>query len=273
MVRPPYHQTNTHWIRIFLLTGGKEMHIIVLVKQVPGTDNVKIDPETGVMIRGKAGNIINPLDENAIEEAIRIKNSREGVKVTAVTMGPPTAIKAVKEAIAIGADTVATAKVLAAGIRKLDTPVDLILCGERATDGETGQTAAMIAEELGISVTTYVSKVGFASNGVIFERTVEGGFEKVKVTFPAMGTVVKGINEPGFPTLNGKIKAKATEVPMLGPADIDVPAGESGLKGSPTRVVKIFSPKLSRDTIMHTEKGNGKAVEELTKFLTAKEAL
>lgn len=263
------------------------MHIVVLVKQVPGTDNVKMDPETGVMIRGKAGNIINPLDENAIEEAIKIKSSREGVKVTAVTMGPPTAIKAVKEAIAIGADagillsdrafagadTIATAKVLAAGIRKLDTPVDLILCGERATDGETGQTAAMVAEELGIPVTTYVSKVDLTDNGVIFERTVEGGFEKVEVTFPAMGTVVKGLNEPGFPTLNGKLKAKATEVPVYGPNDIDVPANELGLKGSPTRVVKIFSPKLSRDTVMHTDKGDGKAIEELMKFLTAKEAL
>lgn len=263
------------------------MHIVVLVKQVPGIDNVKMDPETGVMIRGKAGNIINPLDENAIEEAIRIKKSRDGVKVTAVTMGPPTAMKAVKEAIAIGADagillsdrafagadTVATAKVLAAGIKKLDTPVDLILCGERATDGETGQTAAMVAQELGIPVTTYVSKVDFTDNSVIFERTVEGGFEKIQVTFPAMGSVVKGINEPGFPTLNGKLRAKATEVPILGPGDINVPETELGLKGSPTRVVKIFSPKLSRDTVMHTEKGDGKAIEELMKFLTAKEAL
>jgi len=263
------------------------MHIVVLVKQVPGTDNVKMDPETGVMIRGKAGNIINPLDENAIEEAIRIKKSREGVLVTAVTMGPPTAIKAVKEAIALGADngillsdrafagadTIATAKVIAAGIKKLDTPVDLILCGERATDGETGQTAAMVAELLGMPVTTYVSKVDLTGNSAIFERSIEGGFERIEVVFPVMGTVVKGINEPGFPTLQGKLKAKVTEVPILGPVDIEVPANELGLKGSPTRVVKIFSPKLSRDTIMQTEKGDGKSIEELMNFLTAKKAL
>ncbi|MBM7868351.1 electron transfer flavoprotein subunit beta [Heliobacterium gestii] len=262
------------------------MNIVVLVKQVPGTDNVKMDPVTGVMIRSGKDTIINPLDENALAEAIRIKNSQENVKVTAVSMGPDSAMKAIKEAIAMGADggvlisgrafagsdTIATGKAIAAAIRKVGD-VDLILCGERATDGETGQTGAMIAYYLGIPVETYVSAVEVKENGVIVKRTVEGGFERVEIPFPVMATVNKDINEPGFPTLKGKLKAKETVVPVYGPVELGLDPAELGLKGSPTRVVKVFSPKLSRDTIMKKADGTTGPVEEMMKFLAGKEAI
>lgn len=262
------------------------MNIVVLIKQVPATDNVKMDPETGVMIRTGKDNIINPLDENALEEAIRIKNSRSGVKVTAITMGPDSAIKALKEAIAMGADsgillsgrafagsdTIATAKVLAAAIKKVMN-VDLVLCGERATDGETGQTGTMIANMLDIPVQTYVSKVEVRDKSVVVERIVEDGFERVEVPFPVLLTVVKDINQPGFPTLQGKLRAKNVDIIVWGPDDLGLAKEELGLKGSPTRVVKIFSPKLSRDTIMHKHDDTSQAVNELIKFLTAREAI
>lgn len=262
------------------------MNIVVLVKQVPGTDNVKMDPKTGVMIRSGGNTIINPLDENALEEAIRIKNSRQDVTVTAVSMGPESATKALKEAIAMGADrgflisgrafagsdTIATAKALGAAIKK-QGPVDLVLCGERATDGETGQTGAMIANYLGIPVQTYVSAIEVKEQSIVVKRTVEGGFERVEVPFPMMATVNKDINEPGFPTLSGKLKAKEVPITVWSDEDLGIDQSELGLGGSPTRVVKVFSPKLSRDTVMKNADGTTKPVEELVSFLLSKEAL
>lgn len=264
------------------------MHIAVLIKQVPGTDNVKMDPETGVMIRTNKNNVINPLDENALEEAIRIKNSLPGTQVTAISMGPESALKALREALALGADravlisgrafagsdTIATARVLSAAIRRAG-PVDLVLCGERATDGETGQTGAMVAAMLDIPVQTYVSKIDIAQTDqgyqLTVQRIVEGGFEVVSVPCPALITVVKDINIPGLPTLSGKIKARQTEIPIWGPADLGLEKPWLGLTGSPTRVVKIFSPKLARDTVMLREDGSGSSIQQLLDYLRQKE--
>ena len=201
-------------------------------------------------------------------------------------MGPASATKALKEAIAMGADrgflisgrafagsdTIATAKALGAAIKK-QGPVDLVICGERATDGETGQTGAMIANYLGIPVQTYVSGIEVNDQGVVVKRTVEGGFEKVEVPFPMMATVNKDINEPGFPTLSGKLKAKEVPITVWTDEDLGIDKSELGLGGSPTRVVKVFSPKLSRDTIMKNSDGTTKPVEDLVSFLVSKEAL
>ncbi|GAB6157162.1 electron transfer flavoprotein subunit beta/FixA family protein [Desulfotomaculum varum] len=262
------------------------MNIVVLIKQVPGTDNVKMDPETGVMIRSGKDTIINPLDENALAEAVRIKNYRTDVKLTAISMGPESAMKALKEAVAMGADeavllsgrvfagsdTIATGRALAAAIKKLGQ-VDLILCGERATDGETGQTGAMIAEFLDIPVQTYVSAIEVKDDCVVVKRTVEGGFEYVEVPFPALITVNKDINEPGFPTLAGKLKAKQVKIPVWGNEELGLDKSLLGLGGSPTRVVKVFSPKLSRNTIMRKADGTAGPVDELVQFLVGKEVL
>lgn len=262
------------------------MKIIVLVKQVPGTDSVKLDPVTGVMVRTGKDVIINPLDENALAEAIRIKNTYPDVTITAVSMGPVSAMKAIKEAIAMGADdgvlvsgrefagsdTIATAKVIAAAIKTTGN-FDMILCGERATDGETGQTAAMIAHYLDIPAQTYVSGVEVLEDGVVVKRTVESGFERVQVTFPVLVSVNKDISDTGFPTLSGKLKAKQVQVPMLGNAELGLDKSELGLTGSPTRVVKIFSPKLSRDTVMAKANGTMQPIDELMSFLVQKDVL
>jgi len=262
------------------------LKIIVLVKQVPGTDSVKLDPITGVMVRTGKDTIINPLDENALAEAIRIKSTHPDVTITVVSMGPPSAMKAIKEAIAMGADggvlvsgrefagsdTIATAKVIAAGIKKSGT-FDLILCGERATDGETGQTAAMIAHYLNVPAQTYVSALEILEDGVIVRRTVESGFERVQVPFPVLVSVNKDISDTGFPTLSGKLRAKNVEVPMWANAELGFDKSELGLTGSPTRVVKIFSPKLSRDTIMFKTNGTTKPIDELLSFLVSKDVV
>ncbi|MEN6566622.1 MAG: electron transfer flavoprotein subunit beta/FixA family protein [Veillonellales bacterium] len=262
------------------------MHIVVFVKQVPGTDNVKLDPETGVMIRTGKDVVINPLDENALTEAIKIKNSRNDVKVTAISMGPPAAERALKEAIALGADagilvcgrefagsdTIATAKSLAAGVRKAGD-VDLILCGERATDGETGQTAVMVSNDLGIPGETYVSAIDVKDNSVIIKRTVERGFERIEIPFPVLVSVNKDINEVGMPTLSGKLKAKTVPISVYDAQGLGIDKTEIGLTGSPTRVVKVFSPKLSRDTIFKQANGTTQPVEDLLKFLVSKECI
>lgn len=262
------------------------MHIVVFVKQVPGTDNVKMDPETGVMIRTGKDVVINPLDENALTEAIKIKNSRNDVKVTAISMGPQSAEKALKEAIAMGADagilvsgrefagsdTIATGKALAAAVKKAGD-VDLILCGERATDGETGQTAVMVANYLDIPGETYVSAIEAKDNSVVIKRTVERGFEMVEIPFPVLVSVNKDINEIGMPTLGGKLKAKNVPIAAYDAAGLGIEKTEVGLNGSPTRVVKVFSPKLSRDTIMKNADGTTQPVDELVKFLISKECI
>ena len=227
------------------------MRIIVLIKQVPGTDNVKMNPETGVMIRTGQDTVVNPLDEHALEEAVAIKSRLKGVHVTALTMGPPSAEKALREALAMGADdvvllsnrafggadTIVTARTLAAAIRKLG-PADLILCGERATDGETGQVGPMVAIMLGLPVQTYVRKIDLEDHSVTIERIVEDGFERVKVAGPLVISVVKDLNQPRLPTLRSKLIARKAEVPVWGPEEIGLKPEELGLKASPTRVTK-----------------------------------
>ncbi|NLS45156.1 MAG: electron transfer flavoprotein subunit beta/FixA family protein [Firmicutes bacterium] len=267
------------------------MNIYILLKQVPGTSDVKMDEETGTMIRTDRRNVINPLDENALAEAIRLKRALSDVEVTAISMGPPHAQRALREAIALGADkaillshkgfggsdTLATSKALA---KALLTSVngrlgknDLILCGERATDGETGQVGPMVAAILDIPVITFVRKITLEDYLLTAERVVEEGLELIKTPLPALVTVIKDINQPEFPTLAGKLNAKSREIPIFSPDDLGISNNEVGLRGSPTRVVKIFKPKLSRDVIMHQQDSSGAAVDNLISFLEKRGAI
>ncbi|MFA7467148.1 MAG: electron transfer flavoprotein subunit beta/FixA family protein [Desulfotomaculaceae bacterium] len=241
------------------------MKIIVLIKQVPGTANTRMNPETGVMIRDAGETILNPLDEHAVTEAVMIKKKHPGTEVIALTMGPPSAQKVLREACARGADrgillsdkafggsdTLVTSRVLAAAIRKIgDT--NLILAGEKATDGETGQTGPMTAALLDMPVLTFVHRLEVNDMHIIARRMVEDGIEEIKADLPALVTVVKDINNPPLPTIKGYILAKKQKFPVWGPVDLALEDGTMGLKGSPTRVVKIFTPKLSRQTTFYT---------------------
>ncbi len=235
------------------------MRIVVPIKQVPGTDTVKMDDQTGTMVREGVEAIINPLDLYAIELAIELREAHGG-EVIAISMGPKQAAEALREAVAMGcdsavllsdkafagADTWATSYVLQGAIRSLGD-VDLVICGERATDGETGQVGPGIAAFLDWPVGTYVCAFeGFTGGRAHLRRMVEGGWQRVAVQTPAVLTVVKEISNPRLPTLRGKQRAKTMDLPTWGAADITVEADKLGLKGSPTRVVKIDRPKIAR---------------------------
>jgi electron transfer flavoprotein beta subunit len=267
------------------------MHILVPMKQVPETSNVKMDETTGTMIREGVESIINPLDLYAIESAIQLKEQHGG-RVTAISMGPPSCRKALKEAIAMGcdaavqisgkrfagADTWATSYVLSETIRQRVPEFDLILCGERATDGDTGQVGPGLASFLNLPLATYISKIYDLDPPRRFRvnRLVEGGYEILALPFPALLTVVKEISFPRLPTLRGKQRAKTVEIPLIGPDDLQVSADCIGLKGSPTQVVKIFRPQVTRQGEQYTikeERDLDQSVERLIAFLQEKNLL
>jgi electron transfer flavoprotein beta subunit len=242
------------------------MNIVVCIKQVPETTKVKINPETNTLMREGVESIINPFDMYAIEEGVRLKEQHGGT-VKVITMGPPQAETALREAVALGADEVclisdrvfagsdtwATAYTLAAAIRKMGT-VDLIICGKQAIDGDTAQVGPSLADQLGIPFVAFIRNIRtVGSDEMIVERMFEEGYEVVTLPLPGLITVVKEINEPRMPSLKGKMKAKKTEITVIKRDDLDVSDPKLGLDGSPTRVVKIFSPDLSRSGVKWQE--------------------
>lgn len=231
------------------------MEIIVCVKQVPDTTEVKIDPQTNTLIRQGVPSIVNPFDKNALEEGLRLKE-KHGGKVTVISMGPPQAKEALKECIAMGADeaillsdrafggadTLATSNTLAAGIKKLGT-YDVIICGKQAIDGDTAQVGPEIAEHLNIPQVTYVAKLDITDGIVRVEREHEEGYEVIETKLPVLLSVVKSINEPRYPNIKGTMKANRKEIPVWTAAEIEVDLEKIGLKGSPTQVRRIFTPQ------------------------------
>lgn len=230
------------------------MDIIVCIKQVPDTTEVKINPETNTLIREGVPSIVNPFDENAIEAALQLKE-KHGGKVTVITMGPPQAAEALRTTIAMGtdeailisdrafagSDTWATSYTLSQTIKKLGK-FDLIICGKQAIDGDTAQVGPGIAEWLGIPQVTFVVKAEVNGSKLIAERLLEEVNEKVECALPAVITVVKQMNEPRLPSLKGMMKAKKAEIKAMTANDIEGDPKNLGLNGSPTNVVRIFTP-------------------------------
>jgi electron transfer flavoprotein beta subunit len=230
------------------------MNIIVCIKQVPGTTQVKINPETNTLIREGVESIINPFDENAIEAALQLRD-KHGGKVTVITMGPPQAATALKDAIALGADegillsdrafagsdTWATSYTLASAIKKIGT-YDLIICGKQAIDGDTAQVGPGVAEFLNLPQVTFATGIEINNGIAKVNRLLEETNEIVELKLPAMITVVKQMNTPRMPSFKGKIKAKSAVIPTWGAKDMNCEDGKIGQKGSPTSVVRIFTP-------------------------------
>jgi len=234
------------------------LNIIVCIKQVPDTTEVKINPETGTLIREGVPSIINPFDTYAIEEGLLLKEQFGG-KVTVISMGPPQAMEALKEAVAMGADeaillsdkafagsdTWATAYTLSQAIKKLGE-FDVILCGKQAMDGDTGQVGPGIARQLDISQLTYVFKIRELdpeARTLVVERLLEEGREVVQAPLPAVLTVVKDINQPRYPTFLGIRRATKMQIPSWTAVDLpDTDPSKCGLEGSPTQVVRVFGP-------------------------------
>ncbi|MFW5980770.1 MAG: electron transfer flavoprotein subunit beta/FixA family protein [Halanaerobiaceae bacterium] len=257
------------------------MKIIIPIKQVPETDNVRIDEETGTMKREGTKSIVNPLDLYAVETGLQLKE-KHGGEIIVITMGPESAEKALREAIAMGcdkgilisgkefagSDTWATSYVLSSVINKLGE-YDLVLTGERATDGDTGQVGPGIASFLDIPLATYVSNIsGIKGKKITVERLIEKGYEIYELPLPALLTVVKEISFPRLPTLTGKKKSRRIEIPVWSSRELEVEEKNLGINGSPTRVVNIEKPRIAREGKMIEIENNIKAgAEAVVDFL------
>ena len=256
------------------------MEIVVCVKQVPDTTEVKIDPVTNTLVRQGVPSIVNPFDVNAVEEAIRLKE-KHGGKVTVISMGPPQAKDALKECLAMGADaailisdrafggsdTLATSYTLASAIRKLGK-VDIVFFGKQAIDGDTAQVGPETAEHLGIAQVTYVAKIDVEGDVVRAQREHDDGYEVIEVKLPIAVSVVKSINEPRFPTVKGLMKANRAEIPVWTANDLVVDENRLGLKGSPTKVLKIFTPTHRAQGVIIQKDTAREAVAELFQKLS-----
>ena len=262
------------------------LRIIVPIKQVPESSNVKMDPETGTIVRTGVESVVNPLDLYALETALRIREEQGG-EITALSMGPDQALRVLKEAIAMGcdrgvlisdrlfggSDTWATSYTIAQGIRKIGD-VDLIVTGERATDGDTAQVGPGIAAWLGIPALTYVSTIKeIRDKEIILERLTEEGYQQVSAPLPCLISVLKEIGRPRLPTLRGKIQATQTEIAVFSSENMELDTARLGLNGSPTRVTKIENSKVVRDGRILSasdETSLNEAIEELLRFLDEK---
>ena len=232
------------------------MKIIVCAKQVPDTNEVKIDPVKGTLIREGVPSILNPDDANALEAALTIKDSNPGSTVSVISMGPAQAMYMLRECLAMGADdayllssrafggadTCATSTTLAAGVRKLGK-FDLIIGGRQAIDGDTAQVGPQLAQRLGIPVVTYVQKIREIKDGtVVVERQLEDGFEVIEVKMPCMLTAVKELNTPRYMTIGRIEDAFKKTITVWNEDDVGLKPESCGLKASPTQVMRSFTP-------------------------------
>ena len=232
------------------------MRIIVCLKQVPGITEVKIDPATNTLVRQGIKSIINPFDAYALEEGVRLREQYGG-DVTVISMGPPQAAEAIREAISLGADsavllsdssfagadTLATAYTLSKAVEKLGL-YDLVICGRQTIDGDTGQVGPELAEMLGKPFISYVSRIEeVADNTIRCTRMVEEGHEIVAAPLPAVITVTKEINTPRLPSLRGIARAKRADIPVWNADEMAADKGLTGLAGSATSVVRVFTPQ------------------------------
>lgn len=265
------------------------MNIIVCVKQVPDTTEVKINPETNTLMREGVASIVNPFDAYALELAVRIKE-KEGGKVTVISMGPEQAKAALKECLAVGADeaylvsdrafggsdTLATSFILSSYIKHLaqeNGEFDLIMCGKQAIDGDTGQVGPEIAEYLDLAQVTYATDINCENNRILVKRENDEGYDWIEVFTPAVITVTKSAYEPRYPTLKSKIAANRAEIETLTSKSIDIDLEKCGLKGSPTKVKKSYTPVRESNGIIIQEETASQSVESLLNLLVEKKVI
>jgi len=228
--------------------------IVVCIKQVPESTEVRVDPETKALIREGVKGIVNPVDENAIEAGLQLREAHGGT-VTVITMGPPQAEEALRHALAMGADeailltdpasrgsdTLATSYTLAQMVRKIGE-VDLVLCGRQAVDGDTGQVGPELAERLGIPQVTFAIEIEVVDGKLRARRVLDDFFEVLEVRLPALVTVVKQINDPRYPSMRNVLKAKRAQIAKWTLADVEADPTQTGFDGSPTQVIEVWPP-------------------------------
>lgn len=250
------------------------IHIVVCIKQVPDSAQIRVHPVTNTIMRQGVPAIINPYDLFALEEALRIKDKFGGF-VTVITMGPPQAENALRKALSFGADdailvtdrafagadTLATSFALASAIKQIEksSPVDLVFTGKQTIDGDTAQVGPGIAKRMNLELLTYISSIVSVNTDkkeIVVQRRSEGGVQLLKTRLPSLVTMLEGSNEMRFATMPNMIRAARTTVKkwdrvMAGIEDVS----KIGLKGSPTVVSKVFapSPKTVKAEIIQTE--------------------
>ncbi|MDA3925529.1 MAG: electron transfer flavoprotein subunit beta/FixA family protein [Kiritimatiellae bacterium] len=232
------------------------MHIIVCIKQVPDTTNIRINPETNTLMREGVESILNPFDEFALELALDLKE-HGGARVSVLTMGPPQAEAVLREALARGADdavllsdhafagsdTWATSYTLAQAIKKINPKVDLILFGKQAIDGDTAQVGPGVSEFLALPLVTFATSVTLNGENFVAETMMDEGVDLIEGTLPVVVTVSKGAAIPRFASLSGWMNASAAVIPVWSATNIAADPAMTGLDGSPTRVKEIFAPQ------------------------------
>jgi electron transfer flavoprotein beta subunit len=263
------------------------MNIIVLIKQVPDTTDVKLDPKTGNLLREGLKSVVNPEDRHALEAAMALKETHGG-KVTVLSMGPPQAIDAVTEAMGMGADsavllsdkafagadTWATSFTLGKTIEGMG-PFDLIFCGRQAIDGDTAQVGPQVADYLNVAQVTYVQEIeSVDTTHAIVKRQLEDGYERIKVELPALLTVIGALNTPRYAHIGRLIDAckPNSNIKVLNAADIGVTVAQVGLEGSFTNVVKTFSPDFKRKSTL-LKGSTEEVVRELIKKISESDAV
>ncbi len=232
------------------------MRIVVCAKQVPDTNEVKIDPVKGTLIRDGVPSILNPDDANALEAALAIKDANPDTTVSVISMGPMQAISMLRECLAMGADdayllsdrvfggadTCATSTTIAAGIRKIGD-VDIVFAGRQAIDGDTAQVGPQIAQRLGIPAVTYVQDVKIENGKATVQRQLEDGYEIIEVKTPCLLTAVKELNTPRYMTIGGILEACKKEITIWDHNVIGLDPKDCGLDASPTKVWRSFTPQ------------------------------
>jgi electron transfer flavoprotein beta subunit len=228
------------------------LNIAVCIKQVPDARTVRFDKETGMMIREGVETIINPVDLNALEAALAIKDGHDA-RIHVLTMGPPSADKALRDALSMGADqayllsdrafagadTLATTRVLAAALKKIGQ-MDMVVCGNQSVDGDTAQVGPGLAVRLEMPSVAYVNALELTADTLKCIRMTGHGHDTVLMKTPCLVTVIPSINTPRMPSLKGKMKAKSAGIPVWTANDLGLSMNEIGLAGSPTRVLNTF---------------------------------
>lgn len=259
------------------------MHIVVCIKQVPDSAQIRVHPVTNTIMRQGVPTIINPYDLFAIEEALRLRD-RLGGEVTVLTMGPPMAEDSLRKAMTFGADravlltdrffagsdTLATSYALASAVKKIDETfgaVDIVFTGKQTIDGDTAQVGPGIAKRLNLLQLTYVSKiadVNLADREIIVERRAEGGVQVLKTRLPCLITMLEGSNDLRRGTMDNALRAARAEVVKWSAAEAGIPdIGKCGLRGSPTVVKRVFAPSARAEKAFLVEPGDTTSAEAL----------
>ncbi len=262
------------------------MNILVCVKQVPDTTEIKIDPVKNTLIRDGVPSILNPFDGYALEAAARIKDKNPDTKIVVVSMGPPQAVAVLKECLSIaadkaylvsgrpfgGSDTLATSYIISQAIRKiaeLEGEFDAIFCGKQAIDGDTAQVGPEIAEHLGLPQVTYGLEAELDGDTLKVKKEVEEGVQVVAVKTPCLVTYTKPAWDPRYPSIKRKLAANRAEIPVLDETAFpDMDTTRIGLKGSPTHVKKTFVPQKKTGGVKVKEEDDAASARKLFELLS-----